>query len=161
VFSFPLSLTAPTWVDKDKVRSVLNDAFKKYGVKEASPGDITKALMELGLIDKERNAHRQRGYEAGYRFRPLNEARATFAEKRKLTVAMLTGADTARSTDEELQDLTDALATLVEKSNLLDGEPENYAAIKKAVRNLQAAVYACKAATTDTASEAGDSASVH
>lgn len=143
-FAEPLNQASPTWVDRNKVRSVLNHAFKKHGAKAASPGDITRALLELGVIDKERNADRRRGHEAAYRFLPLTEARLSFAEKRRMPVDMLMGAEIKRSPEEELQGHVAALVSFIDQFELRDGEPENLAVIKVLVGQLQAATFATK-----------------
>ncbi|MBY0558809.1 primase-helicase family protein [Hyphomicrobium sp.] len=133
----PLNLNGPTWVDKDLVRSVLNHAFKRYGAKEASAADITRTLMDLGVVDASRNAHRDREQKAAYRFLPLSAARANFADKRKIDVQFLVSGDEPLSPIEEIQDLVGAVVAWCEKFETGPGEPPNFKAFKAAVLHAQ------------------------
>lgn len=137
-----LHANVPTWVDKDLVRAVLNDAFKRYGAKTASSGDITRILYDLGLIDKERNAHRTRGQNAGYHFLPLDRARANFAAKRRLDVALLTDNGEQGSPLDELSDIVAAARTWCERPDQLGG----HSAVLQAVKALEAALKSARAA---------------
>ncbi|MBS0251313.1 MAG: hypothetical protein JSR78_09630 [Proteobacteria bacterium] len=132
-----LNRDAPTWVDKDLVRAVLNDAFRRYGAKEASPADITKVLNDLDIIDGSRNAHKDRDQKAGYRFRPLSEARTNFAKKRAIDVAFLKGADGVRSPLEEFQDMVAAARGWCQKFDTQPGAPANFKDIEKVVVELE------------------------
>lgn len=96
-----LSETDATWIDKSKVHTALADAFKKHGGKAADASEIGKALHDSGLIEGERNRHKQRGQEAAYRFRPLPEARAEYAKRHGIDVEFLSGDDNAPMTPEE------------------------------------------------------------
>jgi hypothetical protein len=132
-----LNRNAQTWVDKDLVRAVLNDAFRRYGVKEASPTDITRALNDLGIINGGRNAHSERDQKAGYRFLPLHEARANFAKKRAIDVAFLKGADGVHSHLEEIQDIVAAARKWCSKFDIQMGAPSNFKNIEKAICELE------------------------
>lgn len=99
VKSVELEQHAYKWVDKEIVRAVLNDSFRRHKAREASQADIRKVLMELGIIDASRNAHSDRGQKAAYRFLPLSKARQAFAKARELDVAELFAEEQAPSPD--------------------------------------------------------------
>lgn len=146
-----LNRHAPTWVDKDIVRVVLNGAFRRYGSQEASASDITKALNESGIIDGSRNAHKERDQKAGYRFRPLIEARKTFAEKRRLEESFFTGSDGVRSSLEEIRDIVAAASGWSDKNETSFGEPQNFKAIRRAILELERCVGPASAANDNAA----------
>ncbi len=147
----PLNRNAPTWIDKDLVRSLLNHAFKRYGAKEASAADITRVLMDLGVVDTVRNAHRERDQRAGYRFVPLQEAREKFAAKRKIDVKFLQGANTPRSPYEEIQDIANAAVKWCGTFDTQPGAPANFREIENAILELQRRVQASEPANDNSA----------
>lgn len=116
IFTEQLLKHAATWIEKDKVRAALNDAFKRFGAKDASQADIAKGLRDVGVIDSERNAHAQRGQRAGYRFLPLEQAREKFAQARNLDIKMLR--PTSDASVDQLHELSAAFDDALRKCSL-------------------------------------------
>ena len=137
-------------MDKDKVRAVLNHDFKRYGAKDASQADIHKTLMELGVIDGQRNRHGQRNQEAAYRFLPLATARQNFADARNLPVEKLAGQLSDRTDEESLVDLAVELDKAVQKYQAAANPPHNAKALDEASRTFRlAALEAVKQASRE------------
>lgn len=150
VVDITLNPEMPTWVDKDKVRLALTDAFREHNGKEASAEVIGKALTDAGIVDSTRKAHSQRGQAAAYRFRPLADARATFAAKHRLPEDLLSGEgdNTPMTVDERLYDAVAALARIGAEVDLGADAPDKWSEVRPLIEGLRVTV-AGKGGVTD------------
>ncbi len=88
-----LNLHEPSWVDKQIVRGAFEQVCARYGERRASDMDIGKLLIGCGVVLRERNRHKQRGYEAGYQFASLQQARQNFAKHYNVDIGFVTPAE--------------------------------------------------------------------